>query len=97
MELNKKKVLKEIEKNKSKIRSLGVKKIGLFGSILKNKQNKRSDIDLLVKFDKPTFDNYAAVLILLEKLFRRKIDLITESSLRPELAYVKREAQYAGI
>ena len=46
---------------------------------------------------KETFDNYAALIILLEKVLKRKIDIITESSLRPELAYVKKEAEYARL
>jgi len=86
--LNSKVILKEIENNK------GVIRIGLFGSFIKNKQNKKRDIDLLVKFKEPNFDNYAELLILLEKIFKRKIDLITETQLRPELLYIKKEAKY---
>jgi len=96
-EINSKKILKEIEKNKKNLRKKGVKKIGLFGSFVKNKQKKRSDIDFLVEFEKITFDNYIDVLIMLKELFKRKIDLIIESDLRPELNYVKKEAQYVKL
>jgi predicted nucleotidyltransferase len=97
MEINKKIVLGAIEDNKSKLKKFGIKRIGLFGSFLKSRQNKKSDIDLIVKFDKLSFDNYAETLMFLESLFKRKIDLITESSLRPELKYVIKEAKYARI
>ena len=82
---------------KKKTGEWGVKKIGLFGSILNGKQTKKSDIDILIKFDNISFDNYAEIIILLENIFKRKVDLVTESSLRPEMAYVKKEAEYAKI
>lgn len=91
------KIIKEIESKKDLIKKKGVKKIGLFGSYIKNKQHKKSDIDILVEFDKPDFEKYAEILILLEKLFRRKIDLVIESDLRPELKYVKKEAKYVKL
>ena len=97
MEINKKNVLREIEKNKDKIKGFGVNKIGLFGSVLHNKHDKKSDIDILIDFENVSFDNYAEVLMLLEKIFKKKVDLITQSSLRPELFYIKKEAKYVGL
>jgi len=93
----KKEIIKTIEENKNKIKNFGVKKIGLFGSYLKNKQTKKSDIDFIVEFNIPSFDNYADLLILLEKIFGKKIDLITFESLRPELNYIKNEVEYARV
>ena len=90
-------ILKKIEKNKSKLKDKGVIKIGVFGSVLKGKLTKKSDIDILIEFEDVSFDNYSEVLILLENMFKRKIDLITESSLRPEMAYVKKEAEYVKL
>ena len=95
--LTKRGVLKEIEKNGEEIKGFGVKRIGLFGSVLRGKHNGKSDIDILVDFKEPSFDNYANTLILLEKIFKKKIDLVTRSSLRPELDYIKKEAEYARI
>lgn len=96
-ELNSKKILKEIENKKSELKKFGVKKIGLFGSFAKNKQHSRSDIDFLVTFNKVSFDNYFSLLRLFEKLFQKKIDLVIESDLKPELNYVKEEAEYVKI
>ena len=95
--LNLKKIMEKIKKNKSKIRKGGVKKIGLFGSFVKGKQKKRSDIDFLVEFEKIDIDKYLYILNLLEKLFKKKIDLIIEQDLKPELKYVKKEARYVKI
>ena len=96
-ELDSKKILKEIEKRKKDIRKYGVKKIGLFGSFAKGKQKKKSDIDFLVEFKKIDADNFFSTLFLLEKMFKRKVDLVIESDLKPELRYVKKEAKYVKI
>lgn len=96
-ETEKEKILKKIKENRELIKSKGVKKIGIFGSVAKNNQNKKSDVDILIEFDKPTLKKYLYVLRLLEKKLKRKIDLVIESDLKPELVYVKKEAQYVKI
>ena len=95
--LNSKEIIKKIEEKRKDIRKYNVKKIGLFGSFAKGKQHKKSDIDIIVNFDKETFDNYMGLLFLLEKMFRRKVDLVIEKDLHPELNYVKREAKYVRL
>lgn len=95
--LTEKSVLKKIQREKDKLRKMGVKKIGLFGSFAKGKQKENSDVDFLVEFQKDTFDNYMDLLILLENLLKRKIDLIIEKNLKPELNYVKKETKYVKI
>jgi len=95
--ISSKKILKEIEKRKEEIVGKGVKKIGLFGSVAKDKHNTKSDIDILVTFEKSTFDSYMELKFLLEKIFGRKVDLIVEKSLRPELKHIKKEVKYARI
>ena len=66
----------KIKEKSKEIKEYKVKKIGLFGSFAKNKQHKKSDIDILVTFEKETFDNYTDLLLLLERMFRRKIDIV---------------------
>lgn len=46
----KEKVLELIRSNRDKIRSYGVKRLGLFGSFVRGEQKPESDIDLLVEF-----------------------------------------------
>lgn len=59
-----------------------VKTLSVFGSILTDKFNEKSDIDLLVDFEPnnpDTFDyvsNYFDFRDALERLFKRKVDLI---------------------
>jgi predicted nucleotidyltransferase len=74
----------------------GVKRLALFGSTARDVANSESDIDILVAFDEPaTSARYFGVQFLLEDLFGRKVDLVTEKALRPELRkYVEQEAIY---
>ena len=88
-------IKKTLETNKEQIRKYSVKKIGLFGSYRKGTFTAKSDIDILVKLKKPTFDNYMDLKFYLEKLFGKKIDLITEESVKPALKHIKEEALYA--
>lgn len=95
--LDAEKIIKKIENKKWAIKKIGVKKIGLFGSFAKGKQHKKSDIDFLVEFNKISFNNYMNLLIFLENLLKRKIDLVIEEDLKPELNYVKKETKYVKI
>ena len=54
-----------------------VRKIGLFGSYANRKQTAKSDIDLIVDFEEPTFDNFMGLITYLEELFGRKVDVLT--------------------
>jgi predicted nucleotidyltransferase len=75
-----------------------VKKLGLFGSYAKGNEGKKSDIDFLVEFKETNADNYFELLYLLEKTFKnKKIDLILESGLKPEVKYVIEETEYVKI
>jgi predicted nucleotidyltransferase len=69
-----------------------VKKMGLFGSCARGEQNTDSDIDILVDFEHPTFDNFINLLFYCEDLLGRSVDLITEKNLSPYInLYVEKE------
>lgn len=95
--MDKVKILGAIEKRRDKLRARGVKKIGLFGSYLKGEQKRGSDIDLLVEFDDINARDYFGVWLYLENIFRRKVDLVIESDLKPAVKYVKKEAVYVRL
>ncbi len=69
-------ILSIIQQNRKSIKTLGVKKLGLFGSFLREEQNKHSDIDLMDEFDKrkKTFDNFMQLSFLLEDLLKKKLN-----------------------
>ena len=64
----------------------GVKRLGLFGSYVKEKQSKRSDIDILVSFNRDIdlFD-FLDLREYLESQLRIKVDLVMESALKPAI------------
>jgi predicted nucleotidyltransferase len=91
-------ILKKIKENKEPIKELGVKKIGLFGSYVRSEQQKKSDIDILVEFEKgrKTFDNYMDLKFFLEDLFDCKVDLVIKEAIKPRLEpYILESVQYA--
>jgi len=76
-----------------------VKRIGLFGSYIRNEQKDRSDIDILVEFEKnqKTFDNYMDLKFFLEDLFKSKVDLVVVEAIKPDLKpYIMRSVRYAS-
>lgn len=96
-EFSSKNVIKKIEGKKKEILKHGVKKIGIFGSIVRGEQKNNSDIDILIVMDNPTFDKYMDLKAMFERLFKKKVDLVIEDDLKPELKYVKKEAKYAKL
>lgn len=62
-----------------------VKSVGLFSSFSRGDVNKESDIDMLVEFSRPIGWKFFTLQILLEETFGKKVVLITERSIRPEL------------
>ena len=51
MVLTREEVLKKLRENQNKIRSFGVKRIGVFGSAARGDANEKSDIDFVVDFE----------------------------------------------
>jgi len=92
-----KKIIFELEKRKDDLKKFGVTKIGLFGSYLHGKQKRGSDIDLLVTLDEDGYKTYIDLWTYLDKVFKKKIDLVMEKNLYPRIKYVTKEAQYARL
>lgn len=74
-----------IDPIRTRLRSAGVKRLGVFGSVARGEANTASDVDVLVGFDPQarTFDNLITVAEALEQVFHRPVDLVTEDSLSP--------------
>ena len=72
----------------------GVTDLAIFGSIARDQAENDSDIDILIRFDKPTTSKcYFGTQFYLEDLLGRPVDLVTDDALRAELRpYVEREA-----
>ena len=63
-----------------------VKKLFAFGSVLTNRFNEQSDIDLVVDFDKTNVDDYFSnffdLKYALEDILGREVDLLEEHAIR---------------
>ncbi len=93
-------VLSIIEENRDKIKTFGVKKIGLFGSFVRGEQDANSDVDLLVEFERgqKTFDNFIQLSFFLEDVLKRRVELVTAESLSPYiLPHIIKEVEYAAF
>ncbi len=63
----------------------GVRRIGLFGSIVKNQLKPESDIDIVVEIEteKKKLHNFLSLRRYLEDQLGRPVDLGLESALKP--------------
>jgi len=86
-------VLEILRKHEKEIKErYGVKRIGLFGSHARGEQKETSDIDILVEFEKPTYDNFIDLIFFLEEHTGKTVDLVTSKGLSPYLSSaVKKE------
>ena len=76
-------VLDILKKHEKEIRErFGVKRIGVFGSFVRGEQKETSDIDLVVEFEKPDFDNFMDLAFYLENLTGRRVDILTPEGIK---------------
>ena len=97
---NKEQLFSLIIQNNETIKAYGVKKIGLFGSFVRNQQKKNSDIDLVVEFysNKKTYKNFISLIYYLEELSGRKVEIVTPGSISPYIEpYIMEEIEYVPI
>ena len=93
--MNRDEVLKMLRAHKATLaQRFGVTNLALFGSVARNEMSDDSDIDILVRFDRPgTSKAYFGVQFYLEDLLGHPVDLVTEKALRTEFRpHVEREA-----
>lgn len=93
--LNRAHVLQQLAASKAELANrYGVTRLALPGSMARDAACADSDVDILVSFDGPaTSSRYFGVQFFLEDLLGRRVDLVTDKALRPELRpYVEREA-----
>ncbi|MCD6231624.1 nucleotidyltransferase family protein [Candidatus Aerophobetes bacterium] len=63
-----------------------VKKLGIFGSYIKNQQKRGSDIDILVEYSEvPDLIDFIELQSYLSNLLGIKVDLVMKSSLKPNI------------
>ena len=69
-----------------------VKYAGVFGSVARGESRVDSDVDILVKFNKPTFASYLELDDSLRQILGHDVDLITVDAVNKFLRpYVERD------
>lgn len=67
-------------------REHGAQSVRVFGSVARGEANDRSDIDLLVDLEAGrSLLDHAALLLELQELLGRPVDVVTERGLRPRI------------
>ncbi len=92
-------VVRTLSENRSRLKALGVRQMGLFGSFARGDQKPGSDVDLLVQFEpgRKTFDNFMQIVFLLEDLLQRRVELVTPEALSPHVGpKILREVEYVA-
>lgn len=90
--LSKEEIVSLLNKHREELKKFKVKKIGLFGSFVRGTQTAKSDIDFLVEFEEPIFDNFIGLSNFLEKLFKRKVEILTPAGLESiRIEHIKEE------
>ena len=87
-----------LNENLDRIRAFGVRRLGLFGSFVRNQQSSESDVDVLVEFDadRKTFDNFMDLSFFLEEKLQRRVEIVTTEALGPHIGpHILAEVEYA--
>jgi uncharacterized protein len=85
--LTREQALERLREAAPEILGLGVRRLALFGSVLRNEARPDSDVDLLVEFSpgQKSFDRFLALCDLLETLLGHPVELVTIEALSPFL------------
>ena len=93
-------VFETLQRSRERLKALGLRRIGLFGSFLRGEQRPDSDIDLLVEFEpgEKTFDAFMELSFYLESVLQHRVELVTAESLSPYIGpHILREVEYAPL
>jgi hypothetical protein len=85
--MERKVVLEKLKAGAEEIRRIfRVKRLSVFGSVVRGEAGEDSDIDVLVAFEqRASFDVFMELKFYLEELLGTGVDLVTEKALRPEI------------
>jgi len=98
MTIRKAQALKLIAEHRGELEQFDVQALYLFGSVARDEAAENSDVDIEVEFGStPDFDRYVELKFYLEDLLQTPVDLLTKSSIRPEIAtHIQKEAVRAA-
>ena len=79
--------VRRLQNAESAIRALGIQRLALFGSVVRDEAGPESDVDVLVEFlpGRKSFNALIAVAELLEEHLDRHVEVVTTEALSPFL------------
>jgi uncharacterized protein len=82
--MDKEEIKKALVANRKILRKYKVSKMGIFGSYVRDKAKKKSDVDLLVEFEEviDLFD-FVHLTDEVEKVLKTRVDLATPDAIKP--------------
>ena len=73
-----------------------VRRIGIFGSVVRGEAAEGGDLDVLVEMAEPTFDRYMDLKFELEEALGASVDLVLSDTIKARLRpIIEREVVYA--
>jgi predicted nucleotidyltransferase len=79
-------VLERLAERRRELNDLGVKSLALFGSMARDESSERSDVDLLVEFNRSVgLLKFVRVQRYLAELLESRVDLVTLDALKPKM------------
>ncbi|MCE6991327.1 nucleotidyltransferase family protein [Dyadobacter sp. CY323] len=96
--LQKNAIKDRLASSKSRLRTFGINRLGLFGSACRNDMKEGSDIDILIDFenDKETYINFIEACQLLESVFQGyNVDIVSVKGLSPFIGpHILKDVEY---
>ncbi len=96
----KKQIFTLFEDSRDQLKAIGVKSIGVFGSVVREEDTEQSDCDILVEFNPENhkFKNFNKLCDFLEEYIGEDYDLVTKEGLSPYFGQqVLEEVEYVRI
>jgi uncharacterized protein len=96
--MNRETIIEELKKLKPILsEKYSVKDIALFGSYSRNEETPQSDIDILIHFEKPSFDSLCNSFDILQEAFgTTTVQVVSKGGIKPHyFEAIKRDLLYA--
>jgi len=84
--VDRRRVIETVRRHEQELRGLGIRSLALFGSVSRGEAGPRSDVDLLVEFERPVgLFTLARVRRRLAELLAAEVDLVPRGAVHPGL------------
>jgi predicted nucleotidyltransferase len=97
---NKKELIDLLVYNQAQIKSFGVKRLGVFGSFVRDEVNDNSDVDLFIDFslEYKSLKNFVSLYNYMKNILGREVEIVTPQSLNKFIGkYIIQEVEYVAF